>query len=90
MVIEKNLSIPAAVESGDVDVMITDNVEAMLVAGKNSKLFAVSPDKTFTNDDFGYMLPRDDFAFFNWMNLWMHQMHQKGVFTQLKSKWITE
>ena len=90
VVIEKNLSIPAAVESGDVDVMITDNVEAMLVAGKNSKLFAVSPDKTFTNDDFGYMLPRDDFAFLNWMNLWMHQMHQKGVFTQLKSKWITE
>jgi cyclohexadienyl dehydratase len=90
VVIEKNLNIPAAVESGDVDVMITDNVEAMLVAGQNSKLFAVSPDKTFTKDDFGYMLPRDDFAFLNWMNLWMHQMHVKGEFTQLKAQWIAK
>lgn len=90
VVIEKNLSIPTAVESGDVDVMITDNVEAMLVAGKNSKLFAVSPDKTFTKDDFGYMLPRDDFAFLNWMNLWMHQMHVKGEFAKLKVQWIAK
>ncbi|MFT5700971.1 MAG: cyclohexadienyl dehydratase [Desulforhopalus sp.] len=90
VVIEKNLSIPAAVESGEVDVMITDNVEAMLVACKNPKLLAVSPDKTFTIDDFGYMLPRDDFAFLNWMNLWMHQMHTKGVFTEFKVKWIAE
>lgn len=79
---EKNLCIPAAVEDGEVDVMITDNVEAMLVAGKNAKLFAVSPGKTFTKDDFGYMLPRDDFAFLNWMNLWMHQMHVKREFAE--------
>ncbi len=87
---EKNLSIPAAVEDGEVDVMITDNVEAMLVAGKNLKLFAVSPGKTFTKDDFGYMLPRDDFAFLNWMNLWMHQMHVKGEFARLKAQWIAK
>lgn len=90
VVIEKNLSIPAKVEAGDVDVMITDNVEAMLVAGKNDKLYAVSPDKTYTKDDFGYMLPRDDFAFLNWMNLWMHQMHTKGEFETLKAKWISK
>jgi cyclohexadienyl dehydratase len=90
VVIEKNLSIPEAVEKGEVDVMITDNVEAMLVAGKNPLLYAVSPDKTLTKDDFGYMLPRDDFAFLNWMNLWMHQMHEKGEFAALKMKWIAE
>ncbi|TKB08599.1 transporter substrate-binding domain-containing protein [Desulforhopalus sp. IMCC35007] len=90
VVIEKNLSIPEAVEKGEVDVMITDNVEAMLVAGKNRQLYAVAPDKTLTKDDFGYMLPRDDFAFLNWMNLWMHQMHEKGEFAALKMKWIAE
>ncbi len=90
VVIEKNLDIPGKVAAGEVDVMITDNVEAMLVAGKNQKLHAVSPGETFTKDDFGYMLPRDDFAFLNWMNLWVHQMHQKGEFNKLKMKWITE
>lgn len=90
IVIEKNLSIPDQVAEGKVDVMITDNVEAMLCAKNNPKLYAVSPDKTLTNDDFGYMLPRDDFAFINWMNLWMYQMHEKGEFKALKSKWIME
>lgn len=90
IVIEKNLDIPEQVAAGKVDVMITDNVEAMLVAGKNSKLYAVSPNNTFTKDDFGYMLPRDDFAFLNWMNLWMHQMHKKGEFDTLKAKWIAD
>jgi cyclohexadienyl dehydratase len=90
VVIEKNLDIPGKVAAGEVDVMITDNVEAMLVAGKNQELYAVSPNETLTKDDFGYMLPRDDFAFLNWMNLWMHQMHQKGEFEELKAKWIAE
>lgn len=90
LVIEKNLDIPGKIAAGEVDVMITDNVEAMLVAGKNPELHAVSPSDTFTKDDFGYMLPRDDFALLNWMNLWMHQMHQKGVFEELKAKWIAD
>ncbi|ACN14629.1 hypothetical protein HRM2_15200 [Desulforapulum autotrophicum HRM2] len=53
-------------------------------------MYAVTPDITFTKDDFGYMLPRDDVAFLNWMNLWMYQMHQKGEFIKLKNKWIAE
>ena len=88
VVIEKNLDIPDELAAGNVDVMITDNVEAMLVAGKNPKLYAVDPENTYTRDDFGYMLPRDDHALLNWMNLWMHQMHRKGEFEKLKAKWI--
>jgi cyclohexadienyl dehydratase len=90
VVIEKNLDIPGKIAAGEVDVMITDNVEAMLVAGKRPELYAVSPENTFTKDDFGYMLPRDEFTFLNWLNLWVHQMHEKGEFEQLKTKWIAE
>ncbi|MFK5951707.1 MAG: transporter substrate-binding domain-containing protein [Desulfobacterium sp.] len=90
IVIEKNLDIPNQVAVGKVDVMITDNIEAMLVAKKTPKLYAVSPNQTFTQDDFGYMLARDDFAFLNWMNLWMYQMTEKGEFDKLKAKWIAE
>ena len=88
VVIPKNLDIPQKIIEGEIDVMITDNVEAMLVAGKHEELIAVSPADTFTKDDFGYMLPRNDFAFINWMNLWVHQMHAKGEFQALKAKWI--
>jgi cyclohexadienyl dehydratase len=88
--VPKNLDIPDKLAAGEVDVMITDNVEAMLVAGKRAELFAVSPKETFTRDDFGYMFPRDEFALQNWLNLWVHQMHTKGEFQRLKAKWIAE
>lgn len=89
VVIPKNLDIPDKIAAGEVDVMITDNVEAMLVAAKRPELFAVSPDIPFTRDDFGYMLPRDDPALLNWLNLWIHQMHEKGKFDDLKEKRIS-
>lgn len=88
VVIPKNLEIPDKLAAGEVDVMITDNVEAMLVAEKRSELYAVSPENTFTKDDFGYMLPRGSQALLNWLNLWVHQMKEKGEFQRLKEKWI--
>ncbi|MDZ7759124.1 MAG: transporter substrate-binding domain-containing protein [Desulfovermiculus sp.] len=89
VVIPKSLDIPDKIAAGEVDVMITDNVEAMLVAAKRPEFFAVSPDNPFTRDDFGYMLPREDPALLNWLNLWIHQMHEKGNFDDLKEKWIS-
>ena len=66
VVIEDNLSIPEAVAAGRVDVMLTDNVEAVLVASRDPRLVAVSPDDPLTHDELSYMLPRDDDAFLNW------------------------
>ncbi len=86
--VPKNLDIPGKIIAGEVDVMITDNVEAMLVAGQQPELYAVDPQTTFTKDDFGYMVPRDDQAFLNWMNLWVYQMKEKGEFLTLQEKWI--
>ena len=90
VVIPKNLAIPDKLAGGEVDVMITDNVEAMLVAARRPELYAVNPDRPFTRDDFGYMAPRDDQPFLNWLNLWVHQMKEKGEFEALKRKWIAE
>ncbi|MEW6262287.1 MAG: transporter substrate-binding domain-containing protein [Thermodesulfobacteriota bacterium] len=88
VVIEKNLEIPDKIAKGEVDVMITDNVEAILMAKNKPVLFAVSPDQTYTKDDFGYMISRDDQPFLNWLNLWVYQMKEKGEFQALKEKWI--
>jgi len=87
-VIEQNLDIPMAVAEGKVDVMITDNVEAVLYANADPRLHAMHPDQPYTRDDFGYMLERDDQAFANWLNLWIHRMHMDGSFDKLRSKWI--
>ncbi len=89
-VIPKNLAIPDVIAKGEADVMITDNVEAMVVSSKRPELYAVSPNDTLTKDDFGYMIIRDDSAYLNWLNLWVHQMHEKGEFAALKAKWIAE
>ena len=88
VVIEDNLSIPDAVAEGRVDVMLTDNVEAVLVANEDPRLFAVQPDSPLSRDELGYMLPRDDPAFLNWVNLWVHRMVLNGEFERLREKWI--
>ncbi|MEN8123462.1 MAG: transporter substrate-binding domain-containing protein [Bacteroidota bacterium] len=88
VVIPKNLDIPDKIAAGDVDVMITDNIEAMLVASERTELYAVAPENPFTKDDFGYMTPRDAHSFLNWLNLWIHQMKEKGEFQKIKEKWI--
>ncbi len=90
VVIPDNLEIPHKIITGEVDVMITDNVEAMLVARDRPELYAVSPEHTFTNDEFGYMVPIEAVSFLNRINLWIRQMKQTGQFTRLKEKWIGE
>ena len=88
VVIEKNLSIPEKIVAGEVDVMITDNVEAMLVAKQDPRLYAVSPENTYTKDDFGYLLPRDDQPWINYVNLWLDLAKLKGDLARLQQKWI--
>jgi len=88
VVIEKNLSIPDQLAAGEVDVMITDNVEAILRAQENPRLYAVDPDNTYTRDDLGYLLPRDDRAWIDYVNLWVDLAMLKGDFARLHQKWI--
>ncbi len=87
---EDNLDVQPAVASGDVDVMFTDNVEAVIYARQNPLLYALDPDKPFTREDLGYMTVRGDQPFMNWLNLWIHQMKLKGSLDELRSKWIGE
>lgn len=88
IVIEKNLSIPEKIAAGEVDVMITDNVEAMVVSRQDPRLYAVDPGNPYTRDDFGYLLPRDEFAWINYVNLWVDLLKLKGEFERLHKKWI--
>ncbi len=88
VMIENNLDVQPAVAAGEVDVMFTDNVEAVIYARQNPVLYALNPDKPLTREDLGYMTVRDDQPFINWLNLWIHQMKLKGTLEELRSKWI--
>lgn len=85
---ENNLDVQPAVAAGEVDVMFTDNVEAVIYARQNPALYAVNPDNPLTREDIGYMTVRDDQPFMNWLNLWLYQMQQKGTLDDLRGKWI--
>jgi len=85
---ENNLDVQPAVAAGDVDVMFTDNVEAVIYARQNPALYALSPGEPLTREDTGYMTVRDDQPFMNWLNLWLYQLRQKGTLDALRSKWI--
>lgn len=87
---ENNLDVQPAVASGDVDVMFTDNVEAVIYARQNPLLYVLDPDEPLTREDLGYMTVRGDQPFLNYLNLWLYQMGQKGTLDALRSKWIGE
>ncbi|RXT07301.1 transporter substrate-binding domain-containing protein [Ammoniphilus sp. CFH 90114] len=87
-VVENNLDIPGLVAEGKYDVMITDNIEAMLYSKEDKRLYAALTDDTFTTDEKGYLMHRGDQVFTNWVNLWMEEMTLKGEFEKLENQWI--
>ncbi|WP_257348780.1 transporter substrate-binding domain-containing protein [Pseudalkalibacillus decolorationis] len=88
IVVENNLDIPQMVAEGEVDVMITDSIEAIYYASKDSRLYAALTDNTFTKSQKGYLMHQNDPVFQNWVNLWMDEMELQGEFDRLEQKWI--
>ncbi|MGG1398082.1 transporter substrate-binding domain-containing protein [Bacillus salipaludis] len=87
-VVENNLDIPHLVAEGKYDVMITDTVEAVLYAKDDSRLYAALTDKPFTKSEKGYMIPRGDFIYASYLEMWMDEMKLQGKFDDLYKKWM--
>jgi cyclohexadienyl dehydratase len=88
IVIENNLEIPGKVASGEVDVMITDSIEATYYAKNDERLYAALADDPWNPSQFGYMMHHGDPKFTNTINFWMEEMELKGKFEALRKKWI--
>ena len=86
-VIEDNLAIPEHVALGVVDVMMTDNLEALKAAQRDPRLVAVSSDKPWTKETLAFMTLRDDQAFINWLNLFLYQAEADGRLLKLRQKY---
>lgn len=87
-VVPNNLDIPHLVADGTYDVMITDTVEAITYAKADSRLYAALTDKPFTNSEKGYMIPRGDFEYASYLEMWMDEMKLQGKFDALDKKWL--
>ncbi|RFU69004.1 cyclohexadienyl dehydratase [Peribacillus saganii] len=87
-VVQNNLDIPHLVADGTYDVMITDTVEAMTYAKADQRLYAALTDDPFTKNEKGYMIPRGDFIYASYLEMWMDEMKLQGKFDALYKKWI--
>lgn len=87
-VVPNNLDIPHLVADGTYDVMITDTIEAITYAKADSRLYAALTDKPFTNSEKGYMIPRGDFEYASYLEMWIDEMKLQGKFADIHKKWL--
>lgn len=88
IVYERNLDIPHAVARGEVDVMITDSMEAIRYAKEDARLYAALTNQPFTQNKFGFLMQRDDQIFINYVNMWLEEMELRGVLAEWEHYWI--
>jgi cyclohexadienyl dehydratase len=87
-VVEKNLSIPDLVASGQADVMITDGVEAALAAKRDPRLVVADPAQPFTKLQKEYFLHKGDPEFEAALDAFIDRALADGTYTKLHQKWI--
>ena len=85
---ESNLAIPQAVAAQEVDVMITDSVEALYYAAIESKLAAPLANTPFTRAELGYLIPAGAERLQDTVNFMMDQMILKGEMATLKKEYL--
>ncbi|KAL8408219.1 hypothetical protein RB594_006856 [Gaeumannomyces avenae] len=78
-----------AVADGKADVMITDVVEAELQARLHpGVLCAVNPDRPFSFEELGYILPRD-VVWLQFVNQWLHIRQGSGAWNKTLDDWMS-
>jgi cyclohexadienyl dehydratase len=85
---ENNNTIFGEIIAGRVDVMTTDASETMWVANKHPELCAVHPNDPFNFSQKGYLLPRSDEAFQEYVNQWLNMARNDGTYAAAKKPWI--
>jgi len=82
-----NLTIPAAVATGEVDVMITDTVEAIYYASLDQRLGAPKIREKWIPAEKSYLIQDRQTEVLDVMNLWMNSYEGKERIEELKEKW---
>nr|WP_251132083.1 MULTISPECIES: transporter substrate-binding domain-containing protein [unclassified Exiguobacterium] len=83
-----NLAIPAAVATGEVDVMITDTVEAVHYASLDERLGAPKITEKWIPAEKSYLVRERQPDVLDVMNLWMNSYEGSQEIDALKEKWL--
>ena len=84
VLVEDNLAIPERLAGGQVDVFMTDSVEAARAVARDPRLaLATQP---WTRESLGWLTPRDDQAWLNWINLFLEECEGDGTLAELRHK----
>lgn len=83
-----NVTIFKQILAGKADVMVTDASETLLQQKLNPGLCSVHPDKPFQYGEKAYMVPRDDVAFQQYVDQWLHLARATGEFQAISDKWL--
>lgn len=76
-----------AVRTGKTDVVSEDNIFTSQQVAKNPKEFKVIPG-LFTREDICIGVPKGDWAWYNWVNLFVQEMNVDGTNRALFKKWF--
>ncbi|MCF7936222.1 MAG: transporter substrate-binding domain-containing protein [Synergistales bacterium] len=85
---DSNVTIFEEIVKGNADLMITDAVETLVQERLHPELEAVHPHDPFTFTEFGYILPRGDVVFKEWLDLWLHTSMETGEFEEIFEKHV--
>jgi polar amino acid transport system substrate-binding protein len=76
-----------AVRTGKADVVSEDNIFTSQQVAKNPKEWKVIPG-LFSHEDICIGVPKGDWVWFNWVNLFVHEINADGTNANLFKKWF--
>jgi cyclohexadienyl dehydratase len=88
LVLDKNLAIPPLVAAGGADVMITDGVEAALVARSDPRLAVLDAAHPYTALEKVYFLPKDAASLLAFVDDRIRRWNDDGTFARWRTSWI--
>jgi cyclohexadienyl dehydratase len=75
-----NITIFDEIIAGRADVMVTDATEAVVQSKIHPELCAVNPDKPLQYGELGYLLPKGDIVWKEFVDQWLHLLIASGQF----------
>lgn len=89
-VFDEHEALETALQNRTIDIILTDNIEAKVIADKNARFYAVDPYHPFNTEVLAFALAPGDSKWQEFLNLWiLHQM-EVGEIERLQHKWIGE
>ena len=85
---KNNLDVPVAVEKGEVDIMVTENPEAITYEKINPKLEGALTESTLTKSQMGYMVHKDQQHLLNTINFILIELEVRGTISELKNQYL--